>query len=228
MEITVRHNPALAVARVALGPNETCRAEGGAMMGTSGGVTVEAKAQGGIMKALKRKALGGESFFMTTWTAPDAGGWVDCTSTLPGDITVVEVPAGGLNMTKGAYLCSASTVDIETEWGGFKNLFGGEGGFLLRAGGTGHVVVACYGALDVVDLAQGEQFVLDSGHLIAYTDDVTYTTRKVAKGVLQTLKSSEGLVFEFTGPGRVWTQSRNRNDLIGWLTEVLPFSRGDA
>jgi uncharacterized protein (AIM24 family) len=42
---------------------------------------------------------------------------------------------------------------------------------------------------------------------------------------MQTLKSGEGLVFEFTGPGRVWTQTRNIDELIGWLTAVLPFSR---
>lgn len=228
MEITVRHSPALAVARVQLAPNETCRAEGGAMVATSGGVEVEARAEGGFMKALKRKALGGESFFMTTWTAPASGGWVDCTSTLPGDVTVLEIADPGLNLVKGAYLCSASTVSIETEWGGFKNLVGGEGGFLLRATGQGHLVIACYGALDVIDLAAGEQLVLDSGHLVAYTDQVTYQTRKVAKGLMHTIKSSEGFVFEFTGPGRVWMQSRNKQDLIGWLTEVLPFSRGDA
>jgi uncharacterized protein (TIGR00266 family) len=227
LEITVRHNPALAVARVALGPNETCRAEGGAMMATSGGVTVEARAQGGFMKALKRKALGGESFFMTTYTAPAAGGWVDCTAALPGDVTAIEVDAAGLNLTKGAYLCSASTVEIETEWGGFKNLAGGEGGFLLRAGGSGPVAAACYGALDVVELSAGEQLVLDSGHLVAFSDGVSYETRMVAKGLMQTVKSSEGLVFEFTGPGRVWMQSRNKQDLVGWLTDALPFTQGD-
>ena len=48
---------------------------------------------------------------------------------------------------------------------------------------------------------------------------------KVATGVMQTLKSGEGLVFEFTGPGRVWTQTRNPQEFIGYLTAELPFSR---
>jgi uncharacterized protein (AIM24 family) len=96
---------------------------------------------------------------------------------------------------------------------------------MRRASGTGPVVCACYGALDVIDLAAGEQFVLDSGHLVAYTDGVSFQLRKVAKGIMTTLKSGEGLVFEFTGPGRVWTQTRNIDELVGWLTNVLPFSR---
>jgi uncharacterized protein (TIGR00266 family) len=224
MEVSVRHNPSFAVARIALSPSEEVRAESGAMMATSGGVAVESKAHGGIMKSLKRSVLGGESFFITSYTAPEVGGWVDAAARLPGDIVVLDA-SHGLNLTKGTYLASAHTVEIDTSWGGFKNAFGGEGGFLIRANGTGPVVCACFGALDVVDLAEGEQFVLDSGHLVAYTDGVNFNLRKVTKGLIQTAKSGEGFVFEFTGPGRVWTQTRNIDELVGWLTAVLPFSR---
>jgi uncharacterized protein (TIGR00266 family) len=224
MEISIRHSPSFAVARMTLAPGEQCRAESGAMMATSGGVEVESKAEGGFMKSLKRSVLSGESFFQTTFSAPEAGGWVDCAARLPGDIHVFDV-GDGMSLTKGSYLCSAIGVTIDSSWGGFKNMWGGEGGFLVRASGQGQVAAACYGALDVVDLAAGEQMVLDSGHLVAYQDGVTFTTRKVAKGIMQTLKSGEGLVMEFTGPGRVWKQSRNPSEFVGWLTEVLPFSR---
>ena len=37
--------------------------------------------------------------------------------------------------------------------------------------------------------------------------------------------TGEGMVVELTHLGRVWTQSRNPNGLIGWLTTVLPFTR---
>ena len=75
MEISVRHDPAFAVARATLAPNEAIRAESGAMLATSGDVTFEAKMHGGLMGSLKRAALGGESFFMTTFTAgPAAAG----------------------------------------------------------------------------------------------------------------------------------------------------------
>ncbi len=87
------------------------------------------------------------------------------------------------------------------------------------------MLASCYGALDVIELQPGEKIVLDSGHMVAFTDDITYTTRKVTRELMQTLKSGEGLVFEFTGPGRLWTQSRNPNELITWLTAKLPFSR---
>lgn len=224
MNVTIRHNPSFAVARVAMDPDETIRCESGAMMATSAGVSVEAKMEGGLMKGLKRSVLGGESLFVTRFTAPSAGGWIDLAANLPGDVVVIPV-SGAVNLSRGAWLCSSGGVEIDTKWGGLKNLAGGEGGFVVRAEGQGEVVAACYGALDVVDLADGESIVLDSGHMVAFSDGMNFTTRKVTSGMMQTLKSGEGLVLEFTGPGRLWTQSRNPSEFITWMTSVLPFSR---
>lgn len=226
MEISVRHDPAFAVARAALAPNEAIRAESGAMLATSGDVTFDARMQGGLMGSLKRAALGGESFFMTTFTAGQGGGWVDFAAALPGGIAVQTVaPEIGLNISRGSYLCSESSVEIDTKWGGFKNLFGSEGGFLMHASGSGEVVVACYGALEKVTLATGERYTLDTGHMVAYDPRVQMTLRKANTSLMQTIKSGEGFVFEFTGPGDVWIQSRNPSALVAWLTTVLPFSR---
>lgn len=225
MDVQIRHNPSFAVARANLAAGESIRAESGAMMATSAGVEVEAKMEGGLMKGLKRSVLGGESLFVTRYTAPPQGGWIDMAARLPGDL--VQVPVNGaVNLSRGSWMCSSDGVEIDTKWGGVKNLVGGEGGFVVRAEGQGSVVLACYGALDVVELAAGESFVLDSGHMVAFGDGVNFTTRKVTKGIMQTIKSGEGFVFEFTGPGQVWVQSRNPDEFIGWLTATLPFSRG--
>jgi uncharacterized protein (TIGR00266 family) len=224
MEITIRHGPSFAVARCALAGGEAMRAESGAMSATSSGVEIEAKLQGGLMKGLKRSMLGGESLFMTTLTAPSAGGWVDVAARLPGD--VIALPVGeGLNLTRGSYLASSDETDIDTKWGGFKNVFGSEGGFLVHASGGGTVVVSCYGALDSVKLAANESVVVDSGHMVAFDPGITFTTRKAATGLMSTVKSGEGFVMQFTGPGTIHTQTRNPDALVTWLTEVLPFSR---
>ena len=39
--------------------------------------------------------------------------------------------------------------------------------------------------------------------------------------LLQSFKSGEGLVFDFTGPGTVLTQTRNPNELLGWITAAV-------
>ena len=176
------------------------------------------------MQGLKRSLLGGESLFITTWTAPDGGGWVDCTANLPGDLAVLDVD-GAMNVTQGGWLCSSTEIELDTKWGGFKNVGGGEGGFLVHASGTGKIVVACYGAIETIELGPGEQIVIDSGHLVAFDPSVEYITRKVTKGIAQTLKSGEGFVMEFTGPGRILSQTRNTHELIAWLTAELPFAR---
>ena len=115
---------------------------------------------------------------------------------------------------------------MNTRWGGFKTMFGGEGGFLLRATGQGTVVLGCYGALDRIRLASGERVTVDSGHMVAFDEGVTFRLRRAAEGrTIQSLKSGEGFVFDFDGPGEVMVQSRNPDALVEWLTNVLPFSR---
>jgi len=224
MDVEIRASPSFAVGRCKLAGGEQMKAEAGAMMAHSVGVELEAKVQGGLMKGLKRSILGGESLFMTTWTAPQEGGWVDVAANLPGDLAVLDL-AGDMNVTQGGWLASSIGIELDTKWGGFKNVFGDEGGFLVHCSGTGKIVVACYGAIEQVELAAGEKVVLDSGHLVAFDPSVEFITRKATKGIMQTLKSGEGFVMEFTGPGRIITQTRNPQGLIGWLTTELPFSR---
>jgi uncharacterized protein (TIGR00266 family) len=227
MDVTTRQGPAFSVARIQLGAGEDVSVEAGAMMGHSGGVELQTKVEGGLVKGLKRSMLGGESLFINKFVAPPEGGWVDCAARLPGDVSVLSVE-GALNLTKGSWLCSSAGVEIDTKWGGWKNLAGGEGGFLVRASGQGEVVAACYGALDEVTLSDGETQVLDSGHLVAFSDGLDFSTRPVsggAKGIVKSFTSGEGFVFEFRGPGQLWTQTRSPGQLIDWLADALPFSR---
>lgn len=223
MQVATRQGPAYGVARLTLGPNEPVRVEGGAMMAMSGGVTLQAKAEGGIMKSLKRAALGGESFFVSTYTAPSSGGFVDVAPRLPGDITTYDIaPGRALFIQKGSWLANETTVNIETQWGGFKNMFGSEGGFIIRADGQGTVVFACYGALEMWNLEPGQGITVDTGHMVAYEDTVQMTIRKASGGgLVQSFKSGEGLVFDFQGPGRVWTQTRNPNELMSWIQSFV-------
>jgi uncharacterized protein (TIGR00266 family) len=222
MEIQTRHTPAYGVARLTLGGGEQVRVESGAMMAMSAGVVLQSKAEGGIMKSLKRAALGGESFFVSTYTAPAGGGFVDVAARLPGDLTAYTVTdVQPLFISKGSWLANEASVQINTQWGGFKNMFGAEGGFIIRAEGAGEAVFACYGALEVWNLAVGQSFTVDTGHMVAYEASVTMELRKAAGGLVQSFKSGEGLVFDFTGPGKVWTQTRNPNELLGWISATL-------
>ncbi len=69
MKTEILYRPAYSLAVINLEANESIRTESGAMVSMSADLIMETKAQGGIFKSLARAALGGESFFMNTFTA---------------------------------------------------------------------------------------------------------------------------------------------------------------
>jgi uncharacterized protein (TIGR00266 family) len=224
MQVQVRHNPSFTVARCILAGNEPVRVEGGAMIAHSAGVQLEAKAQGGVMAGLKRSVLGGGSFFVTTYTAPANGGWVDVAGMLPGDTQSIEVtPDRPFFLRKGSWIANSHGVEIDTQWGGMANLFGGEGGFGFRASGHGEALISIYGAMDIIDLEPGEQVTIDTGHVVAYDLSIKFSMRRAVQGhSIQSMKSGEGWVFDFFGPGRVLLQTRNPEAFQQWVAEAAP------
>jgi uncharacterized protein (TIGR00266 family) len=224
MEVQLRHSPSFTVARCVLAGNEQLRVESGAMIAHSAGVVLESKAAGGVMAGLKRSVLGGGSFFVTTYTAPAQGGWVDVAGVLPGDTVPIDVtPEQPFFLRRGSWIANSSNVQVDTQWGGMANLFGGEGGFGFRASGQGEALVSIYGAVDVIDLEQGESVTIDTGHVVAYALNVQFKMRRAVQGrTIQSMKSGEGWVFDFFGPGRVLLQSRNPEAFAHWVAETIP------
>lgn len=218
VQVQLRHGPSYTAARLLMAGGEPVKAEPDAMLATSYGVLVEAKAPAGVLKSFARVALGGDTVATTTYTAPPQGGWVDVAPSLPGDLHTVELDgSGGWCINRGCWLASAAGVHLDTNWGGFGNLFGGESGFLVHAGGHGPVVISGFGALDLVTLQHGELVTVDTGHLVAYTDTVQSRMRPISQGAVQSMKTGDGLVFDFAGPGQVLAQTRSPRGLIGWL-----------
>lgn len=196
------------------------KAEAGAMMAHSAGLQLASKVEGGMLKGLRRAVLGGESLFVNTFTAPAEGGWIDVAAKLPGDLRVLEVDGSSKWIVeRGNWLANSDGVTVDTKWSGFKSLVGGEGGFMAHATGTGQMVVASYGAIEQMELGVGEQVVVDTSHMLAFRDTVTYEVRRAVEGrSVQSMKSAEGLVFVFQGPGELLIQSRNQQQLLAWIS----------
>ena len=141
MQTQVLYSPAYATAKLTLAAGETVRAESGAMLAMSPGISMETSTQGGVLKGLKRAVLGGESFFMNTFTAQVDGAEMYVAPSLPGD--VVAWPLNGqLFVTSGSYLASSAGVEVDTQWGGGKTFFSSEGLFMLRVAGQGEIVLS--------------------------------------------------------------------------------------
>ena len=208
---------------IRLGAGESVKVEAGAMAGMSGGVEIQTASQGGLLGGLKRSVLGGESFFINTFTAA-GGGEVSVAPKLPGDLIHLPLAAGAMFVQSGSWIASEPGVEVDTKWGGAKTFFSGEGLFLLRCSGAGDMLVSSYGAIIERTLQPGEVYTVDTGHIVAFDEGVNYAVRKVGSWK-STILGAEGLVTDFTGPGKVLLQTRSPQELIDWLTANLPFSR---
>jgi uncharacterized protein (TIGR00266 family) len=126
-----------------------------------------------------------------------------------------------LYSTDGAFVAATEGIDIDSEVGGLKSVLGEASLIPLALKGTGTAFIDAYGGLEKLELAAGESYVLDNEHLIAWDDEIEYSTRRVGD-LKSTLLSGEGLVFEFTGPGTAWYQTRDMDSLVEVLAPRMP------
>jgi uncharacterized protein (TIGR00266 family) len=223
MQTEILYRPAYSLTRIKLDPNEEVRVEGGSMVSMNADVTLETKAEGGLLKSLARSVLGGESFFVNTYRAGPSGGEVAVAPSLPGDMEALRLNGETLLVQSGSFVACEKSITIDTAWGGAKTFFASEGLIMLRAAGTGLLLLSSYGAIHTLELAAGEKYVVDTGHLVAFSANLGFQVRRVG-GLKSTLFSGEGLVVDLTGPGRVLMQSRSTDAFLSWLIPKLPKS----
>ncbi len=216
----IQHQGAFALAVVTLQPEQTIAAEAGAMVSMSANVDLHSEMKGGVFGALKR-AVGGESAFVSTFTARGGAGEVTLAPGAPGDVAGIEMQNQTFMVQSSSYLAGDTSLVVDTKFGGAKSFFGGEGLFVLQISGTGLLLVSSFGAIHRRTLRPGEQYVVDTGHLIAWEGHMAYNLRKAAKsGYLRSFLSGEGMVAEFSGPGEILIQTRN---LAAFASMLRPF-----
>lgn len=220
MEIEIVHRPSYSLAVAKLTPNERIRAEAGAMVSMSGGVNIETKAEGGILKSLGRAFLGGESFFQNFFVAPAQGGEVTLAPELPGDMMLIQLRGQRLMIQAGSYVASEDGVELTAKVS-VKAFMSAEGISMLEASGNGKLVVSSYGAIVERSIPTAEKYIVDTSHLVAFDANMGVTPKTVG-GFKSTLFSGEGLVVELTGPGMVYMQTRSPRALINWIIPQLP------
>lgn len=224
MRTEISFSPAYAMATIHIDPGESLQAEAGAMMAMSSSVEIATSTQGGILKGLRRSVLGGESFFVNTFTAAGPGAHVVVAPALPGDIIVWPLTGNTVYLQSGSYLASPASIDVDSKWGGAKTFFSKEGLFMLKCAGIGDLVVSSYGAVQAIDLTAGQSYTVDTGHMVGWEEGVSYEVSKVGNWK-STLLGGEGLVVRLTGPGRVYIQTRSPENFVDWLTPKLPAQR---
>jgi len=223
MEYKISYSPTYSMLELDMARGEEVRAEPGAMVYMSPSIEIQSEMRGGLMKSLKRKALGGESFFINTFKANDKGS-LGLAPSYVGDISVHYMDGAEFYIQSGSYLANSSGVEIDTKFAGAKGFFSREGLFLIKATGQGPVFLSSFGAIHEVKL-NNESFILDTGHMVAFESTLDYNVKKIG-GLKSTLLSGEGLVAEFHGSGKLFVQTRSVDSFIGWLSPHLPKRSG--
>jgi uncharacterized protein (TIGR00266 family) len=217
----VLHQPSFALAVIKLGAEQSLLAEAGAMVSMSANVELQSQMKGGLMGALKR-AVGGESAFISTFTARGGPGEVTLAPGAPGDIAAIEMSNQMFMVQSSSYLAGDANLTVDTKWGGAKTFFGGEGLFVMQVSGSGLLLLTSFGAIHRRMLQPGERYVVDTGHLVAWEASMQYTLRKAAAGFFRSMVSGEGIVAEFAGPGELLIQTRNLAAFAGLLRPFFP------
>ena len=173
MDLDYEFRPAFTLMTANLGPGESIKVEPGAMVAQSYGLDMQTGMSGGggvggFLKSMAKSALGGESFWLNTFTAGSSGGWISMAPSTPGDISTFDIePGRNLFMQGGAFMACSPNVQYDTKFQGLRSLGSREGGFFLRAfseGGPGQVFYCAYGAIK-------EDFMRDYGE--AYEVNLT-------------------------------------------------------
>ncbi|MBS2035230.1 TIGR00266 family protein [bacterium] len=213
---------------VELSPGERFYSEAGKMVRCSSGVDIEVTLQkkgGGFMGALKR-LLSSDSFFYSRYTAQGTGtSEVVIAPTMMGNVRVLELKGDETWITSGgSYLASGPEITSEAKWQGLgAGLLSGESLMFVHNRGIGFLAVEAFGTIHEVDV-NGE-FVVDTGHLVAFESSLSFTVGKVGGSWIKSFFSGEGFVMNFKGTGKLLMQSHNGSSFGGLLGPLLPKRR---
>lgn len=212
---------------VELDPGEAAVGEAGSMMFMEAGIEMDtvlgdgsAQQNGGLFSKLLgagKRLVTGESLFTTVYVNQSGSKKrVAFGAPHPGKILPMDLRqfGGVLICQKDSFLCAARGVSLgialQRKLGA--GFFGGEGFILQRLEGDGMAFVHAGGTVVRRQLQPGETLLVDTGCVVAYTQDVDFDIQYVGK-IKTVLFGGEGIFLaRVTGPGQVWLQS-------------LPFSR---
>ncbi|CAK7235312.1 hypothetical protein SCUCBS95973_009226 [Sporothrix curviconia] len=177
-------------------------AKPGVMIAMSPSITLK-----GAYKFSVKKLVAGGEIGTSTFTGP---GELLLGPPMLGDITSIRLTGDGAWSVghDGFLACTQGVVKDYKRQGIGKAMFSGEGLWVYKIRGIGLLWISSFGAIIKKDLVEGEKYIVDNGHLVAW--NTKYVLERVASGgIISGMASAEGLVCKFTGPGTVYIQTRN-------------------
>jgi len=194
MEIKIENRPSYAIAKIELTRKEKINAETNTLVSMTNGIKIETK------------VIEGENLFVNTFEALNDYEELILAPASVGDIDHINLD-GAFYLQSKSYLASGKDITIDTQWSGSKTFFSKEDISLLKASGKGELVFSSYGAIYKRTIKEGERYVVDTGHIIGFSDSIYYTVKYIGG-----IKRGKGFVVELEGPGDIFIQTRNQNN----------------
>ncbi|KAL2264711.1 hypothetical protein VTJ83DRAFT_7221 [Remersonia thermophila] len=182
----------------------------GAMIAMSPSIVLK-----GSYKFSMKKLVAGGEMGTSTYTGP---GELLLAPPMLGDITSLRLTGReAWSVSHDGFLaCTQNVVKDYKRQSLGKAMFSGEGLFVYKFTGTGLLWLTSFGAIIRKDLVDGEKYIVDNGHLVAW--NTKYVMERVSSGgIISGLASGEGLVCKFTGPGTVFIQTRNAKSFTAYM-----------
>lgn len=223
MNYEILYDGAFAMLKVQLQRGERFKAESGAMVTMTPTVDLKGSAEGGMLAGFGRM-ISGEKFFFQELTAAGGSAEILLSPSSIGDVEAIELDGSySLYVQKDGFLAGTEGIQVNTKMQNLKKgLFSGEGFFIIEISGRGTVFLSSYGAIHAINLAAGEEVIVDNAHLVAWPNYMDYRIEKASQGWLSSVTSGEGLVCRFRGEGVVLIQSRNPQGFGQWVKQFIP------
>ncbi len=216
------------VVTIQLEPGEVIYSESGGMSWMSENVEMKTTSGGGLGKMLRR-AVSGESLFVTDYFVTRGAGTVTFACEFPGKVIPYDLqPGQSLIVQKDGFMCAEKTVDLDLS---FRKrlgtgLFGGEGFIMQKVTGPGLVFLEIDGEVVEYTLQPGQLLKVDSGHIAAFEPSVDFDVTMV-KGFSNILLGGEGLFLAtLRGPGKCWLQTMPMTHLARKIAQFMPQAGG--
>lgn len=213
----------------ALDPGESVVAESGTMMYMTPNVKMSTKFNGLAL-------LSGEGVAKVQFTNTGSAGTerVGLATNMPMamviPIEMERLSNNVLNCKRGAYMASDNTVSVTPKILPARSLAacccGGMPPIIQELRGTGFAVINAGGTVLKQDLANGQELVVSTDSVVAFTDTIGYDVRATGS-VLTCCCGGQGLFNTvLTGPGTVYLQTLSYEQLIRQLVTVQASSAG--
>lgn len=219
MKANIKGGHAFSYVEVELAPGESIMTEPDAMSSMDASLDLTAHFNGGLIKGLLRKYLGGESLFISRFNnATSTPRRMTIVQPTPGEILCKELNDEVYYMQPGAFLACEESVKIGLGFAGFASWIAREGLFRIKVSGHGKVWFGAYGAL--LEKEVNGEYIVDTSHLVAY-DPSLRLNLQLAGGLFSSFFGGEGLVTRVSGQGKIVIQTRSISSLAGWLNPKL-------